>query len=94
MIGKTKCTKNRFADHVSNVESHSPMSFSSEYEPDVQGCRVEGRLFASDKPQGQGNRLEGQCRPDHEMQVFRFHRRIGISGFNCPYAVDTVRKVH
>ena len=30
-------------------------------------------------------------RSDHEMQIFRFHRRIGISGFNYPYAVDTVR---
>lgn len=50
------------ADYVSNVESYNPISFAFEYEPNVQGYRVEGRLFAFDTPQGLGNRLEGPCR--------------------------------
>lgn len=50
------------ADYVSNVESYNPISFAFEYEPNVQGYRVEGRLFAFDTPQGLGNRLEGSCR--------------------------------
>ena len=50
------------SDTSRNVEIYNPISFSFEYEPNVQGYRVEGRLFAFDTPQGLGNRLEGPCR--------------------------------